>query len=390
MKEEKIIEKVDSVESLPSSLKNELKSKLVKTNRKQKLSAKVIESIITEVVGQYASSRVEAGEAVGTVAAQSIGEPGTQMTLSTFHYAGVAEMNVTLGLPRIIEIVDVRRNPSTPVMTVFLEEEYRADAKKAREVATRIEETNIEDVTTKISMDVLNMEVVLEFSKERLEKQNLTFEEVLKRLNASKKTKSVDKKELKAILDPGNVSLMKLRKFLNRVKKIKLKGVKNINRALIRKEKDEYVIYTEGSNFKRALKIKGVDPVRTVTNDIREIYKVLGIEAARNAIIKEIIDVLEEQGLEVDQRHIMLLADQMTKNGELSSIGRHGLSGEKTSILAKAAFEVTTRHLFDAAKSGAEDDLGGVTENVIVGQPIPMGTGIVKLAMNPYEKREEG
>ncbi len=388
MKEEKIIEKVDSVESLPLSIKNELKNKLIKVNRKQKLSEKIVKNIIDETVKQYEDSLVEPGEAVGTVAAQSIGEPGTQMTLSTFHYAGVAEMNVTLGLPRIIEIVDVRRIPSTPVMTVHLEEEYKNDPQKAKEIATRIEETKVKDITKKILMDVINMEVMLEFDQEILSKQNLTFEEVFKKIDALKKTKSVDKENMKIVLDPGNVSLMKLRKFMTRVKNIKLKGVKGIERALIRKEEEGYVIYTEGSNLTGVLKIKGVDYKRTTTNDIREIYSVLGIEAARNAIIKEITSVLEEQGLEVDQRHIMLLADQMTKNGELSSIGRHGLSGEKSSVLAKAAFEVTTAHLFEAGKSGAEDDLGGVTENVIVGQPIPVGTGIVKLAMKSFGKEE--
>jgi len=388
VKEEKIIERVDSVESLPLSIKNELKNKLIKVNRKQKLSEKIVKNIIDETVKQYEDSLVEPGEAVGTVAAQSIGEPGTQMTLSTFHYAGVAEMNVTLGLPRIIEIVDVRRIPSTPVMTVHLEEEYKNDPQKAKEIATRIEETKVEDITKKILMDVINMEVMLEFDQEILSKQNLTFEEVFKKIDALKKTKSVDKENMKIVLDPGNVSLMKLRKFMARVKNIKLKGVKGIERALIRKEEEGYVIYTEGSNLTGVLKIKGVDYKRTTTNDIREIYSVLGIEAARNAIIKEITSVLEEQGLEVDQRHIMLLADQMTKNGELSSIGRHGLSGEKSSVLAKAAFEVTTAHLFEAGKSGAEDDLGGVTENVIVGQPIPVGTGIVKLAMKSFGKEE--
>ncbi|HDM23240.1 MAG TPA: DNA-directed RNA polymerase subunit A'' [Methanomicrobia archaeon] len=388
MKEEKIIEKVDSVESLPLSIKNELKNKLIKVNRKQKLSEKIVKNIIDETVKQYEDSLVEPGEAVGTVAAQSIGEPGTQMTLSTFHYAGVAEMNVTLGLPRIIEIVDVRRIPSTPVMTVHLEEEYKNDPQKAKEIATRIEETKVKDITKKILMDVINMEVMLEFDQEILSKQNLTFEEVFKKIDALKKTKSVDKENMKIVLDPGNVSLMKLRKFMTRVKNIKLKGVKGIERALIRKEEEGYVIYTEGSNLTGVLKIKGVDYKKTTTNDIREIYSVLGIEAARNAIIKEITSVLEEQGLEVDQRHIMLLADQMTKNGELSSIGRHGLSGEKSSVLAKAAFEVTTAHLFEAGKSGAEDDLGGVTENVIVGQPIPVGTGIVKLAMKSFGKEE--
>jgi len=388
VKEEKIIEKVDSVESLPLSIKNELKNKLIKVNRKQKLSEKIVKNIIDETVKQYEDSLVEPGEAVGTVAAQSIGEPGTQMTLSTFHYAGVAEMNVTLGLPRIIEIVDVRRIPSTPVMTVHLEEEYKNDPQKAKEIATRIEETKVKDITKKILMDVINMEVMLEFDQEILSKQNLTFEEVFKKIDALKKTKSVDKENMKIVLDPGNVSLMKLRKFMTRVKNIKLKGVKGIERALIRKEEEGYVIYTEGSNLTGVLKIKGVDYKKTTTNDIREIYSVLGIEAARNAIIKEITSVLEEQGLEVDQRHIMLLADQMTKNGELSSIGRHGLSGEKSSVLAKAAFEVTTAHLFEAGKSGAEDDLGGVTENVIVGQPIPVGTGIVKLAMKSFGKEE--
>ncbi len=389
MKEEKIIENVDSLELLPVSLRHELKNKLIKTNRKQEISEKTLKKIIDDTVEQYKQAEVEPGEAVGTVAAQSIGEPGTQMTLSTFHYAGVAEMNVTLGLPRIIEIVDVRRNPSTPVMTVFLEEESRKDPEKAREVATRIEETKIEDVAEKISMNVINMEIILELNPEKMKAQNLEFDEVFERLEKLKKTKSVDKDGLKIILDPGNVSLMKLRKFMNRVKDIKLKGLKSIERALIRKEGDEYVIYTEGSNFKKALKTKGVDTERTVSNDIREIYKVLGIEAARNAIIKEITDVLEEQGLEVDERHIMLLADQMTKDGELNPIGRHGLSGSKTSVFARAAFEVTTKHLFNAGKSGAVDDLGGVTENVVVGQPIPTGTGIVSLAMNPLEKKEE-
>ncbi|RLF94150.1 DNA-directed RNA polymerase subunit A'', partial [Thermococci archaeon] len=192
MKEEKIIEKIDSIESLPLSIKNELKNKLIKVNRKQKLPEKIVKNIINETIQQYEYSLVEPGEAVGTVAAQSIGEPGTQMTLSTFHYAGVAEMNVTLGLPRIIEIVDVRRIPSTPIMTVFLEEEYKNDPQKAKEVATRIEETKIEDITKKISMDVINMEVVLELDRERMEKQNLIFEETLKKIDTLKKTKSVD------------------------------------------------------------------------------------------------------------------------------------------------------------------------------------------------------
>lgn len=150
---------------------------------------------------------------------------------------------------------------------------------------------------------------------------------------------------------------------------------------IIRKEGDEYVLYTEGSNLKRIMKEKGIDFTRTVTNNIYEIYEVLGIEAARNAIINEAISTLEEQGLEVDRRHIMLVADVMTADGELKQIGRHGVAGEKQSILARAAFEMTVNNLLDAAVKGEIDKLNGITENIIVGQPIRLGTGDVELIL---------
>ena len=127
------------------------------------------------------------------------------------------------------------------------------------------------------------------------------------------------------------------------------------------------------------MKVKGVDYTRTITNNIYEIYEVLGIEAARNAIIKEAIETLEEQGLEVDVRHIMLVADVMTADGELRQIGRHGVAGEKQSILARAAFEMTVNNLLEAAVKGEIDELRGITENIIVGQPIKLGTGDIEL-----------
>jgi len=150
------------------------------------------------------------------------------------------------------------------------------------------------------------------------------------------------------------------------------------------------VIYTEGSNFKQVLKVPGVDPTRTRTNNIHEIAEVLGIEAARNAIIEEIVNTMREQGLEVDVRHIMLVADMMTLDGVILPIGRHGVVGEKASVLARAAFEITTQHLFEAAERGETDPLNGVVENVLIGQPVPVGTGIVKLAMNlPLRPKRE-
>jgi len=130
------------------------------------------------------------------------------------------------------------------------------------------------------------------------------------------------------------------------------------------------------------LDIEGIDPTRTVTNHIHEIAKTLGIEAARNVIIKEAMGVLEEQGLDVDIRHVMLVADIMTVTGEVRQIGRHGISGEKSSVLARAAFEITVPNIVEASIKGESDPLKGVTENVIVGQSIPIGTGLVDLYMS--------
>jgi DNA-directed RNA polymerase subunit A" len=365
---------------LPPSVQEELIEKIVKANEKEELTIAQIDDIVQDVIEEYNRVLVDPGEPVGTVAAQSIGEPGTQMTLSTFHYAGVAEINVTLGLPRIIEIVDMRRKPSTPVMTVYLKKEYREDREKALQVARLIEGTTVENVARSVVMDVINMNLVVNLDRNKLADNRITEEQVIKKLKRMKNVE-MDHNELTITLNPGDVSLMKLRKLMMRVRKRQLKGIKKIKRAIIRKEEGEYVIYTEGSKLKNVLKLEGVDPTRSTTNDVREIHKVLGIEAARNAIIKEIKETLDEQGLEVEIRHIMLLADLMTVDGEPKPIGRHGISGEKASILARAAFEVTTKHLLQAGKQGQVDHLNGVTENVIIGQPIPMGTGTVELAM---------
>ncbi|ERG98637.1 MAG: DNA-directed RNA polymerase, beta'' subunit/160 kD subunit, partial [Haloquadratum sp. J07HQX50] len=134
------------------------------------------------------------------------------------------------------------------------------------------------------------------------------------------------------------------------------------------------------------LKIDGVDATRTTSNNIHEVRKNLGIEAAREAIINETMETLREQGLDdVNVRHLMLVADIMTNNGEIESIGRHGISGSKESVLARAAFEVTVNHLLDAAVHGEEDDLDGVIENVIAGKPVAIGTGDVDLRMGSID-----
>ena len=168
-----------------------------------------------------------------------------------------------------------------------------------------------------------------------------------------------------------------------------VKGVPGIRRALVAEEGGEWVIRTDGSNLPKTLEIAGINPIRTVTNHVHEISKTLGIEAARNSLIREALGVLEEQGLDVDIRHIMLVADIMTVTGDVRQIGRHGISGSKSSVLARAAFEITVPNIVDAAIKGEADPLQGVTENVIVGQSIPIGTGLVNLYMSTLAHKEK-
>ncbi|WP_297476829.1 DNA-directed RNA polymerase subunit A'' [Thermococcus sp.] len=387
----KTIKSLINKTDLPDNIREELYSKLVEYNKKYKLRKSEVEAIIQEAVREYEKAKIEPGEAIGTVAAQSIGEPSTQMTLNTFHYAGVAEINVTLGLPRIIEIVDARKNPSTPIMTVYLDEKHRYDREKALEVARKIEGTSLENLARETSIDILNFEFIVEIDPERLEKAGLDMERIQRKLEGSFKSAEFETDGYALIVRPKKAGkLSDLRRLAEKVKKHRLKGLSGVGKTIIRKEGDEYVIYTEGSNFKQVLKVPGVDPARTRTNNIWEIAEVLGIEAARNAIIEEIVNTMSEQGLEVDVRHIMLVADMMTLDGVILPIGRHGIVGEKASVLARAAFEITTQHLFEAAERGEVDPLNGVVENVLIGQPVPVGTGTVRLAMNlPLRPKRE-
>ena len=341
------------------------------------VTAEQLEEIINQVSADYEHARVEPCEAVGVVAAQSIGEPGTQMTMRTFHYAGVAEINVTLGLPRLIEIVDARKIPSTPTMTVRLTPDYAHDRDLAREVAWAIESTSILHLGS-VATDLAEMNVLIELNPGPMEQRKITAEEVAEKLREETGL-AVDQKENLLIMAPEESSYRELLQLVEKIKKISLKGIEGIKRVVIRKEDDEYVLYTEGSALRKIMQFDGIDPNRTKTNNINEIAEVLGIEAGRNAIINEATDTLREQGLSVDVRHIMLVADIMTVDGEVKQIGRHGVSGEKASVLARAAFEVTVNHILDAAVRGDVDDLQGVTENVIVGQPIRLGTGAVEL-----------
>ncbi|MBC7085437.1 MAG: DNA-directed RNA polymerase subunit A'' [Methanomethylovorans sp.] len=361
---------------LPFNILQTLKEDVIKAG----VNKKEFEEIIEKVKESYEYAKVVPCEAVGVVSAQSIGEPGTQMTMRTFHYAGVAEINVTLGLPRLIEIVDARKEPSTPTMTIAVTEEYAQDRDKARKLAWEIEATHIDqlaDVTT----DLLNMQLIIDLHEKTLLQRDITVDEIVSKLSEELEGDVVVSKNIEnqLIVKPKESSYRDLLQMAKNINNITLKGIEGIKRVVIRKDGNEYMLYTEGSQLKKVLEVEGVDISRTYTNNIGEIYDVFGIEAARNAIIKEATNTLAEQGLTVDIRHIMLVADIMCCDGEVKQIGRHGISGEKASVFARAAFEVTVNHLLDAGMRGDVDELNGVTENIIVGQPIKLGTGDVHL-----------
>lgn len=362
---------------------------------KIRLSKKARKEIMSRMLDKYDAHLVDPNESAGIVSAQSIGEPGTQMTMRTFHYAGVAEINVTLGLPRLIEIVDARRAPSTPMMEIHLKHKVMRDLDNARRVASDIEVTHLEDVGD-IETDMVNMQVIIRPDTDRLGSDNLTVKDLEKAVKKMRGTgvteyeKDEETGEEIVVVKIGESSFRKLQRLRENLAALRIKGIKGISRAIIRKQDHEYVIYTEGSNFKEVLDLESIDPTRTITNNIQEIYEVLGVEAARNSIIKEASDTLKEQGLTVDLRHIMLVADIMTNDGDVKAIGRHGISGRKSSVLARAAFEITSTHLMRAAIIGEEDYLDGVAENVIVGQPVTLGTGAVTLVYKPAGQSKKG
>ncbi|MDR1819884.1 MAG: DNA-directed RNA polymerase subunit A'' [Methanobrevibacter sp.] len=355
---------------------------------RRELTDKELETLIVRVKKAYERSKVESGEAIGTVAAQSVGEPGTQMTMNTFHYAGVVELNVTLGLPRLIEIVDARKTISTPTMAIYFDEDHRFDEEFAKKTASKIAKITINDVLDDdlhIDYGQMNVEVII--SQEKIKEKHLDFDEIISKLEAKLKKHIFDIEGNKITVAPkvdkrtkNGIQIRDIRLLVDKIRYFQISGVKDVNRVIIRKD-EQWVLHTEGSNLKAVLKMEGIDKEKTTTNHIHEIYTVLGIEAARNAIIKEALHTLDEQGLSVDIRHIMLVADMMTADGSVKSIGRHGISGTKSSVLARAAFEETGKHLLNASIRGEVDELTGIIENIIIGQPIPLGTGSVGIKM---------
>lgn len=344
------------------------------------------EALLIRANEMYCRHKMDQNESAGVMAAHSIGEPGTQMNMRTFHYAGVANVNVTQGLPRLIEIVDARRIPSTPSMNIPLIGTAAEDETVARYVASNIEITTLLDVAS-VETDITNMRLIIVPEPRKMEAKRITEDDIVEKLSKVKAVKGMVQRDgFEIVVTSDEPSYKKLQLMFDAIKNAKIKGIDGITRAILSKTEGSWKIVTEGSNLKEVLKVEGVDADNVMTNSILEVADVLGIEAARNSIIHEAMGTLGEAGLDVDIRHIMLVADLMTNDGYVKAIGRHGVSGKKSSVLARAAFEITAAHLLHAAMVGETDPLEGVTENIIVGQPVTLGTGAVNLIYTPKKK----
>ena len=397
-----------------------------------KVSRHQLQKFLRLCFHKYEKAKVEPGHAVGAVGAQSIGEPGTQMTLKTFHFAGVAGMSMTQGVPRIKEIINASKAISTPIITCMLSNKTNETA--ARMVKSRIEQTYLRDVIEYIherlernqryiliKIDVenisnLQLDLVLPEIRRALQQSRalkhdpdtvrkrgehiiirpdfaLELESRPKFLEADEvdsrgRRKKPSRPAAKVKRAPGErqdlfIELQKLKRMLPN---IPLKGLPDTTRAIItksgKKDEEENKLMVEGYGFRACINTPGVEFKTSKTNNIDEIHKVLGIEAARKAIINELADVMGSQ-MEIDPRHMQLLADVMTFKGDVLGITRFGLAKMRDSVLQLASFEKTPDHLFDAAVKGQTDRIEGVSECIIMGQPMRLGTGAIKPVFPP-------
>jgi DNA-directed RNA polymerase subunit A" len=367
---------------IPANLLEEIKESLP-----EKVNKTQLKKILDRVHDEHTTSLIEPGESVGIVSAESIGEPGTQMTLNTFHFAGVSEFNVTVGLPRIIEILDGRKNIATPMMEIYLKKPF-SEGKDIKSLAESIKQTQLKDFIQEINLDITEGELSILLDMEKLNRVKLSLTNLVKILEKSAKgfTFKQDADSLIIKSKGKDSSISEIYKLKEKIKTVFVSGIKGILQVLPVKRDDEFVIITAGSNLKEVYKLDFVDKKRTTTNDVFEIEQFLGIEAARQSFINEVYKVIENQGLNVDIRHIMLVADTMTFSGKVRGITRYGVVSDKASVLARASFETPIKHIVEAALVGETDPLNSVVENVMINQPVPVGTGMPQLVMRKGKK----
>ncbi|KAG1660851.1 DNA-directed RNA polymerase II subunit RPB1 [Nymphon striatum] len=418
-----------------------------------RLSTEAFEWLLGEIDTRFQQAQAMPGEMVGALAAQSLGEPATQMTLNTFHYAGVSAKNVTLGVPRLKEIINVSKKPKTPSLTVFLTGAGARDAEKAKDVLCRLEHTTLRKVTanTAIYYDpdpqntVINEDqefvnvyyempdfevdrispwlLRIELDRKRMTDKKLTMEQIAEKINAGfgddlncifnddnaeklvLRIRIMNSDENKFQEEEEQVDKMEDDVFLrcieaNMLSDMTLQGIEAITKVYMHlpttdakkrivvtetgefKAIAEWLLETDGTSLMKVLSERDVDPIRTYSNDICEIFSVLGTEAVRKSVEKEMNHVISFDGSYVNYRHLALLCDVMTAKGHLMAITRHGINRQDTGCLMRCSFEETVDVLLDAAAHAEFDPMKGVSENIMLGQLGKMGTGCFDLMLD--------
>jgi len=326
-----------------------------------------------DVAGAHLEKQVSPGEAIGIITAQSFGEPSTQMVLNVFHFAGVQEMQVTLGLPRLIEIFDARKTPSTPAMEIHLDKDHNNED-DAKKIAEKIKEIKLKEIISEANINFSDKKIEFVINNKLIKQTHMSVSTIAEKLD--QKGLKMNIKNDSIILSVPELGFKEIYKLKEKIKENVISGIKNIKQVLIVKKDKEYVILTAGSNLEEIIKFKGVHVEKTITNDFYEVSKIFGIEAGRVTIMNEIRKVLTSQGLDIDERHLKMVADAMTVDGEVRGMTRMGIIARKSSILARASFETPIKHFVNATIKGSKDELLSVIENIILNQPVPVGTGL--------------
>ena len=373
------------------NIPKKLEDEAIELSKEHKLGEQKRKEILRRVRNEYESAQITPGESIGIITAESFGEPGTQMTLNVFHYAGVAELGVTLGLPRLIELFDARKEPSTPRTEIYLKRGFTKDKEKVKQIAAQLVETKLQDITTEFSLNLTLFRIEVTLDKKKMRDLKITEAHLEKVIEEELKKVKVSFAGDKLVIKPKTeeYELRSLYQLKEKCKDAHVKGVKGITQVSPIFNGNEFVILCAGADLKDVFKIDGVDETRTTTNNIFMMAEVLGIEAARQAIINEAINVIKQQGLDIDIRHIMFLADAMTNSGKIRGITRSGITAEKESVLARASFETPLKHIVNASLIGEEDNLNSVIENVMVNQVVPLGTGLPDLIAKMRQKAKE-
>lgn len=344
-----------------------------------KTTAANVKKVLNNVIAEYEDSKISPNEAIGVITAQSVGEPSTQMTLNTFHFAGVAEQSVE-GLPRIIEILDAKKNLEAPFMKLFLKSKGMSET-KFKLVADKIKETKLSEISNNVDVDLEEKLVTISLDSKQIKRFAIDSESIISYLD--KKVRKASSLEENKIFIKGTASstlkdLIGMKEFaLNSI----VHGIKGIKDITLKKDGNDYIIITSGVALKQIANIDELDHSRTYSNDIIAMYDYYGIEAARQVIINEFMEVVNSQGLSINDRHVLLLADIMTVSGDVKGMTRYGIVADKLNVLTRASFETPLKHLSRGAMMNENNKLSSITENVMTNQVINVGTGLPKVAV---------